>query len=125
MLIVALKDKDTQVRGAAATALGQIGPAAEDAIPALVAALADDAEWHGSPNYPGIPVNVRWDASKALGRIGSVAVPALMTALEDREAKVRASAASALSAIGPGATAAVPALSAALRDNDRSVIYFY
>jgi HEAT repeat protein len=44
-----------------------------------------------------------------------------MTALEDREAKVRASAASALSAIGPGATAAVPALSAALRDNDRSV----
>ncbi len=41
-LSAALKDNDARVRRDAAWALGDIGPAAHDAVPALVAALKDN-----------------------------------------------------------------------------------
>ena len=40
-LIVVLNDPDIEVRRGAARALGQIGPDAEDAVPALIKALKD------------------------------------------------------------------------------------
>lgn len=62
---------DCRVRWAAADALGKIGPAAAEAVPALTAALTD-ADW-----------DVRRAAADALGRIGPEAaevVPALTAA---------------------------------------------
>ncbi len=43
-LIHKLKDKDRQVRERAASALGKIGPAAKEAVPALEAAARDGVE---------------------------------------------------------------------------------
>ena len=97
--------KDSWVRMDAAYALADIGPAARAAIPALIAALAND----------DLP------ASHALGRIGPVAVPALIAALGDENAKVRANAAFALAYMGAPASGAVPALIIALEDNDHLV----
>ncbi|MHC4819236.1 MAG: HEAT repeat domain-containing protein [Planctomycetota bacterium] len=53
----------TVVRSTAGTALGQIGPAAEEAVPALIAAFKDKD--HGLATY------------YALAKIGPAAVPAL------------------------------------------------
>lgn len=70
-----LKDKYEVVRSSAAEALGEFGD--ERAVPALAKALRDNEE------------NVRWDAAKALGKIGEAAVPALIEALKDRKWEVR------------------------------------
>ncbi len=70
-LIAALKDEDKEVRGRAANALGQIGPAAKEAVPALIAALKDEDRL------------VRLHAAWALGQIGPAAIPALEAAARD------------------------------------------
>ena len=99
------------VRSFAAEGLGGYsGPAAVNAVAALVTALGD-AE-----------ASVRWSAAAALGGIGPGAVdavPALVTALGDAEQRVRSFAAGALGRIGPGAVDAVPALVTALGDEAR------
>jgi HEAT repeat protein len=69
-------------------------------------------------------LKVRWAAADALGRIGpgaKAAVPALLEALQDEQASLRALAAQALGEIGRegGARAAVPALIKGLRDPER------
>ncbi len=97
-LIHKLKDRDKEVRFNAAYAVGKIGPAAKEAVPALIAALKDE---------------YRWVAASALGKIGPAAVPALIAALKDEDGSVRVSAAFALGWIGP---AAFPSLIAALKD---------
>ena len=61
-------------RRSAARKLGRFGPAAEAAVPALVAALGDESRW------------VSVQAAEALGKIGpaaTAAVPALEKALKD------------------------------------------
>lgn len=64
-LLNLLKEPGATVRGAAATAIGQIGPAAKDAVPQLIRLLDDrDSE-------------VRIPATVALGRIGTPAQPAV------------------------------------------------
>ncbi|MGZ9092712.1 MAG: HEAT repeat domain-containing protein, partial [Rhodoplanes sp.] len=68
------------VRSHAAEALGEIGPAASNAVPALTAALTDAHS------------DVRWPAAEALGRIGAAAsgaVPALAPASGDPYGPVR------------------------------------
>src|SRR5205085_4604058 len=93
-------------RQAAATALGQIGPAAREAVPALTPLLRD-------PDG-----DVRSAAFQALGRIGpaaAAAVPALVEALADPAR--RGPAAEALAAIGP---AAVPELRKAASAGDEA-----
>jgi len=65
------------------------------------------------------------EAARALGQLGPAAaeaVPALITALGDADAKVRHSAVLALGQLGPAAVRAVPALTAALQDPTQSVI---
>ncbi|MBT2435028.1 HEAT repeat domain-containing protein, partial [Streptomyces sp. ISL-22] len=95
------------VRGAVATALGRLADAA--ALPALQAALADDA------------AEVRGSAATALGRLADAsAVPALEAALDDEDPPVRGSAATALGRLAD--TSAVPALLAVLSDDDAAAV---
>src|SRR5439155_5502063 len=85
-----LKDKDKAVRQNAAYALGEIGQAAKDAVPALLKALKDE------------DTEVKKYAMGALGEIGpdaKAAVPALIETLKDDD--LRYHAASALGGIGP------------------------
>jgi HEAT repeat protein len=86
----------------AAYTLGEMGPKAKDAIPALIAALQ-------KMPMPGdaMPDN----AALALGKIGPDAVPALIDVLKDSKAeKAWQYAATALKGIGPAAKEAVPVL---------------
>ncbi len=86
ILIEALENEASNVRGSAATALGHIG--SESAVPALIAVLDDEDSI------------TRGSAATALGRIGSEsAVPALIAVLDDRDNITRRSAAVALGRI--------------------------
>ncbi len=60
-------------------------------------------------------------AVRQLVEMGEPAVPALIEALKDPEARVRNAAASALWSLGPKARSAVPTLAAALADSDDGV----
>jgi CHAT domain-containing protein/tetratricopeptide (TPR) repeat protein len=124
-LVKDLRDPDKDVSSRAADYVGQIGPTARAAVPALVEILKK-----GSPA-------LREKAVEALDRIGPAAkeaVPALIEALRDRETdkrlladlprgglrllSYRARVASALGSIGPDARAAVPALLKVRKDDD-------
>ncbi|MCP4696678.1 MAG: HEAT repeat domain-containing protein [Gammaproteobacteria bacterium] len=98
-----LLDKEEEVRKSAAYALGNIGPAAQVAMPALINILQDEDKI------------VRESAAKATGFMKKLywfkpvkneefdftdAVPALITALKDEAAAVRRTAATALGLIG-------------------------
>jgi predicted Ser/Thr protein kinase len=85
-LIDALRDSDEGVRWAAAASLGRLGALAKDAVPALVGALGDDA--------------VSEQARESLVKIGVLAVPALIDAIEGGDDAVRWRAADALTRIG-------------------------
>ncbi len=91
LLLRHLTDPDEATRCAAALALGQLRVA--DAVPALIARLADDSGW------------VRDSAADALAMIGDPALSALVQALADARGGVRVRAAGALR------KAIVPALS--------------
>ena len=84
-----LKDRDSTVRSSAAYALGEFGPEARAAIPALMELLKDkDAS--------------RAAAASALGDIGpeaSAATPAIIELLNDENEKVRRDADEALEKI--------------------------
>jgi len=87
-LAEALADADPRVRFMAAAALGRIGPAAEAAVPDLLAALDDGAAGN--------------EAAESLVRIGKAAVPALLEMMKTGDEKVRAQAATTLTRIGAG-----------------------
>jgi HEAT repeat protein len=94
------------VREYAAAALGEIGPAAQAAVPALIQALRHE-------NY-----RVREAAAAGLGGIGPEArpaVPALVALVQKKDTFDESQAAvEALGKMGPAAKAAVPALAALL-----------
>ena len=101
-LIDRLKQGEFEERRRAADALGDLGPAAARAVPALVAALQDEH------------VEVHWYALDALGRIGRApasAVPALTAELTNPRTNrySRRVAARALGRFGHEAAAAAPA----------------
>ncbi len=107
-----LKSNDPGMRLSAAWALGEIGPHAVAAVPALIAVFTDQN------------TNARWNALEAVGKIGpgaAQAVPDLIEVLKHQEATTRWKAAWSLGAIGPGASAAVPSLTNALQDGDPDV----
>jgi HEAT repeat protein len=144
-----LTHRDWQKRQAAAEALGRGGPGDDDAIAALVLALADvheavrkaagealariDADW---PRHPlaagavgglirvlgGRSSEAARHAAAVLARLGTVAVPALAEALADEDRDTRqVAAARALARLGPDAAGAVAALDRALRSEHTHV----
>jgi HEAT repeat protein len=106
VLIPMLKDPETRVRSAAASALWGLGPAKRAAVPALAEALADADD--------GVRLNVAM-ALESTGPAAAPAVPALARAVRDRDGNVRLWAAKALTRIGPAAREALPALEQASR----------
>ena len=109
-LIEGLKSSRPNVRHACAAALGNIGPAAEAAVPALIAALSNSEE-ERMYFVPGA-------AAKALGQIGAAAasaVPTLIEALRKDETVMQLAVANAVKGIGP--EHAIPALIPLLADD--------
>jgi HEAT repeat protein len=109
-LLVTLKSEKVAERAAAARILGELGPAAKEAVPDLQAALADPDK------------DVRRCAARSLGDIGKAskpAVPALGKTLKDPDAPVRQASAYALGRIGD--PAAKPFLEAAKKDTNEDV----
>lgn len=101
-------------RWAAARALGEMGAAAETAVPTLVAALAD-------PSHV-----VREAAANALFALGPTArraADALHKALQDEKPEVRSAAAAALWRIDGRRDLALPLLLAGLKHEDYTVRY--
>lgn len=100
-LIQDLASPSSEKRMDAATALGELGPRASAAVPALVTALGDQDSY------------VRNFAANALGAVGPAAVsavPALVNLLHDADESVSQAGQRALAGIGPGAKAAIPEL---------------
>ena len=143
-LMGGLSQPDPNARWKAAEALGNLGPRASAAVPALIDLLGDRQEtvrWRtaealgkiGPDARAAVPALVRGlsetgllatESAKALGRIGSgarEAVPALSSGLRNADVYFRREVAKALVRIGPEATGAVPALIEALRDKDKVV----
>ncbi len=109
-LITALKYEG--LRPQVAAILGQIGPAAAPAAPALAKLLADE------------DVNARLEAAYALAKIGpeaKPAVPALAEVLKQPESNLSHAAVYALGRIGPAASAAEPALAQLVESKDDSL----
>jgi HEAT repeat protein len=110
----ALQSDDPEARGKAAFALGAIGAAAGESVPALAAALVEDAD-----------VNVRHQASLALSKMAPAsrgAVAELAKARRDDDLLVRRNAAVALYRLGEEARPAVPALIRALGDETNDAL---
>lgn len=142
-LIVALGDQSYHVRSRVSDALGKIRVHAKLVVPALIAALADDDEHVRFMTVEAIgefgpeaasavePLrkallhdphpNVRWNAARPLAAVdpeGTIAIPALLEALQSSNANVRRFAAMALGTFGPQAKEAAPLLLAGLKDSD-------
>jgi HEAT repeat protein len=144
----ALLDPQCGPRRQVAEYLGDMGPAARAAVPALARTLQGEDPWLRYTAAAAllridlevgaavaVPVlaglldrekggQVRWKAVALLARVGArarVAVPDLTAALQDEAPSMRRSAAGALGNIGPAAGAAAPALTALLGDEDRGV----
>jgi HEAT repeat protein len=143
LLLEGLKDNNRAVWGAAAQALGQVGPEAKEAIPLLVEMMrtrpeamhayseVGNALWRmGEPAVrplaelvatPGLSKQVLQGATQTLGRLGAPAVPALVPLLRHTDPAVRTTACQALTTVGPAARDAVPALGDLLKDGDLNV----
>jgi len=142
-LAAALSSRDRYVAAFAAWSLGNLGAAAEPAVPDLVRALGRDdtnvvvagaLARIGPAAAAAVPELVRalgsgddgrrWRAARTLGRIGpaaEAAVPALTGALRDPNSVVRAHAARALGRIGPAAKRAAAELQRATGDPEAGV----
>ena len=111
-LIDAANDPNEEVRVIAADALGDMGSAAQEAVPTLIDAAQDKS------------AEVRKVAAEGLGIVtqsSSTAVPALVEGLTDTDEWVRRNSSIALARIGSKAEEAVPALKTALKDENRYV----
>jgi HEAT repeat protein len=100
------------VRSVAAAALGQIGPGAKEALPALRMALEDK------------DAGVRVEAADSLWKVGketSAGIKTLSTVLKEGQPAPAGRAAQVLGEMGSVARAGVPALQAALANKDSRV----
>jgi lysophospholipase L1-like esterase len=142
-LVEALASPDRYVAAFAAWTLGNMGAAAQPAVPALARAFwRDDTNavvgaalarvGPAAAEAVGVlqealrsdDADRRWRAARTLGRIGpqaAPAVPLLTSALTDRSNAVRQHAARALGRIGPAARPAAGALQKATGDRDAAV----
>jgi HEAT repeat protein/lysophospholipase L1-like esterase len=142
-LVAALGSADRYVAAFAAWSLGNLGSAAQAAVPDLARALARDdtnavvagaLARIGPAAAAAVTVLVdglhsadadrRWRAARTLGRIGppaASAVPSLAAVLSDPSSVVRQHAARALGRIGLAARPAAAALQRATGDSDANV----
>jgi HEAT repeat protein len=138
-----LRDRDSQVRVTSARALWQITAKAEDSIPILIRALGEPNAWDAalalgaigpaaSNAIPALIMLIQREkvprplretpvSALALGQIGSAAVPALVVLLENPDARIRTSAALALGFVGVAAERATAHLVPLLKDADGDV----
>ncbi|MBI5743881.1 MAG: HEAT repeat domain-containing protein [Elusimicrobia bacterium] len=133
-LKLALTSADSNIRKQAAAGLGDLGPAAEIAIPELAKAL-NDSDFYvsrmaaqalgsiGTKTLPALKTSLlepegkySYNALVALRLIGERAIPVLVEILSQPNGKFRIGAAEVLGKIGPKATSAVPELTKALKD---------
>ncbi len=135
-LLVAVNDKDGQVRREAWRDLLKLGPHDAEVVPVLINSLGtDDGTMFGlvlarigPPAVPAVvealkdkSADVRANAAWTLGYMYSdaeQAVPNLLELLKDQNAGVRNAAAQSLAYIGTGAKLAVPSLVVALNDEE-------
>lgn len=110
-LVAALEDQPT--RWQAALILGEMGQAAEPAIPALLDAMTHEIVHR--------PARTPASCARALARVGPAAVPGLVELLAHEAVSVRASAAYALWAQGAHAAPAVAGLVRLLDEGDAEV----
>jgi HEAT repeats/HEAT repeat len=108
-LVALLGDPDGHVRANALLALGEMGPAAADAAPALTRAWG---EGHCSPGA----------VTEAVVKIGWVALPALLDALQHDDWETRRRAILCLARFGPDARRATPILIELVRGGDRELM---
>ena len=111
-LIEATNDPNEGVRMIALDALGDMGSAAQEAVPTLIKGTKDES------------AEIRKVAAEGLGIVTqscSTAVPALMEGLSDTDEWVRRNSSLALARIGSRAEEALPALKTALQDENRYV----
>lgn len=106
VLTAALHDSDMHWR--AALALGEIGPAAAGAVPALLEKLQSEIVHR--------PARTPSSAALALAKMGPAAVPGLLELLEHGQLPVRLGAAIALAGHGADAGPALPGLLQMLRE---------
>lgn len=110
-LVEVLRDKTdstvhSKLRLSAVRLLGQLGPAAEEAVPHLLVAVSDPSQ------------EARFQALDALARIGKAGQQGLRDALYVKDKATRVQAASLLAKQGEEARPAVPALLDAIKDSD-------
>ncbi|MBI2267673.1 MAG: HEAT repeat domain-containing protein [Armatimonadetes bacterium] len=109
-----------RTRKYAAEALGKIGPEAREAIPALLLLLEEvEDDWEEDDWESAY--SIRNSAAWALGKIGTHALPALLSALKNENEWTRLAAAKALEVMGAEACEAVAAQTEALQDAEMSV----
>ena len=111
-LMALLKGKDLTLRLYALTALGEAGPAAKSMLPALLAALKDSE------------IGIRIAAAEAVGKLGVDGVDgeeALLGLLKDEDARVRAQAAQALGEVGQSSRLIIPAMANLMKDKNELV----
>ncbi len=106
-LSVLLRNPDPGIRDSAAFALCQIGPAAKEAVPALLESLADAAARNNA-----------FAALRSIGAHPEVVVPVLVGHLSSTNRDQQLSALFCLSRLGPNSRAAVPVLVTALSNSD-------
>lgn len=130
-LAAVLKEPDDEYRVWAANILSNIGPDADEAVDALIAAFKDPRDsmrrgrGAGSSKAQSGDQSVRVRTARgmfilALGRIGpgaKSAVPVIMEALKEDHVRIHLMAITALGNIGPGAGEAIPALIKELKHN--------
>jgi len=104
-------DRDPFIRVFSITAIGHAGDQAAEAVPTLIDILKERAG--GGPADPSAA------AAQALAEIGPAARPALISALDSKDARTRAAAAQLLGGMGPVPPSALDALERMLKDQDR------
>lgn len=97
-LIALLDDSNPDIRHAATYALGEIGPPALAAVPALVKRVGEKNE------------SLRSSALHTLSRIGPIAGPAILRMIQEDRGETRRSAARALVAVHPRGQLTLPVL---------------
>lgn len=134
-LVIAVTDPDPVVRGIAIRAVGEMAPDVPGAVPALTTRFPEGEAIQATAKFgpaaaEAVPAlrsmlkyadpAVRWQAARALGKIGEPALPALADLMRlaesDPDPSVREHAAEAMGDIGPAAAAGIPSLVKALGD---------